>query len=99
MVSDMKKRIMLGMTYWLWMFLFLVVGVIIFFICFPFISEKHISILETIKGVAVAIILGLICFLLDEGLNSSIKISGDKILLNTVFEKKIYYKNGKEINK
>ena len=88
----MKKRIMLGKTYWRLMFLFFIVGAIIFFICFPLISEKHISIAETVKGIVVAMILALICFLLDEGLNASIKILGDKIILKTIFGKKIYYK-------
>lgn len=60
--------------------------------CFPFISEKHIPISETIKGVMATIIVAIICFLLDQGLNVSIKISGDKIVLNTVFEKRIYDK-------
>ena len=88
----MKKRIMLGKTYWLLMFLFFIVGTIIFFICFPLISEKHIPAAETVKGIVVVIILAIICFLLDEGLNASIKILGDKIVLNAVLEKKIYYK-------
>ena len=83
---------MLGKTYGFWMFLFLTVGAIIFFICFPLISEKHIPISETIKGVMATIIVAIIGFLLDQGLNTSIRISGDKIVLNTVFEKKIYYK-------
>ena len=92
MVSNMKKRIMLGKTYWLFMFLLVAVGVIIFFICFPFISKKNISLAETIKGIVVVIILALLCFLLDQGLNASIKILEDKIVLNTVFQKRIYYK-------
>ena len=89
----MKKRIMLGKSCWLLIFLCFIVSVIIFFICFPLISERHISIVEMVKGLVVSIILAMICFLLNQGLNASIKISGEDIILNAIFKpKKIYNK-------
>jgi len=88
----MKKKINLGLTIWLYIFIIATIGMIIFLICFPLISEKHIPIAEKIIGIVAVIILAIVWFLLDQGINTSIKISDDKIALNTVFEKRIYYK-------
>ena len=84
---------MLGMTVWLFLFIFLILGTIVFLICFTAFNKNIVSINELIKAIIFILALAIICFPLIEGISASIKIFNDRIILNTFFiPRKIYYK-------
>ena len=91
----MKKKVRLGMSFWIIFYNLIISGIIIFVVtCCIIKSADRTFIGESIKLIVISLLVGLFGFSVEQKFNSFIQIFDNKLVLQTFLkEKKEYYKD------